>query len=354
MATHDDHPLRASRARSDRASDRGWPRSAHRPCAFAVLALLVVAATGCGGDSDRDDATAATVPSSTTVPAGSTTETTDDSPAEAVVIGHRGASGYAPEHTFASYDLALEQGADYIEQDLQLTSDGVLVVLHDDTLDRTARGPAESCTGLVSDKTLAQLQECEVGSWFNEANPGLADPAFAEQRIPTMKGVLERYGTEVQYYIETKAPDAQTGMEDALLGLLDEAGLGSPEDGSRQVLIQSFSPESLQLIHTERPELPLVQLIVVSGKPLEEATITDAAAYATGIGPASANVDAALVTAAHDSCLDVHPYTVDEPAEMTSLLDLGVDGMFTNTPDVLVDQRDGHAPPPEHCEPPAS
>jgi glycerophosphoryl diester phosphodiesterase len=65
-------------------------------------------------------------------------------------IGHRGASGYAPEHTIPSYDLALALGADYIEQDLQLTSDGVLVVLHDTTLDRTARGLPENCTGDVS------------------------------------------------------------------------------------------------------------------------------------------------------------------------------------------------------------
>jgi glycerophosphoryl diester phosphodiesterase len=68
-------------------------------------------------------------------------------------IGHRGASGYAPEHTFASYDMALQMGADYIEQDLQMTKDGVLVVMHDETLDRTARPTAESqpgdCTGLV-------------------------------------------------------------------------------------------------------------------------------------------------------------------------------------------------------------
>ena len=63
-------------------------------------------------------------------------------PGEQVLnIGHRGASGEAPEHTLSAYDLAIRQGADYIEQDLQLTSDGVLVALHDETLDRTARGP---------------------------------------------------------------------------------------------------------------------------------------------------------------------------------------------------------------------
>ena len=74
-------------------------------------------------------------------------------------IGHRGASGLAPEHTFAAYDLALRLGADYIEQDLQVTKDGVLVVIHDETLDRTASGPAANCTGPVDQKTLGAGQD---------------------------------------------------------------------------------------------------------------------------------------------------------------------------------------------------
>ena len=81
-------------------------------------------------------------------------------------VGHRGASGLAPEHTLASYDLALDFGADYIEQDLRMTSDGVLVVLHDEDLDRTTRGPAENCTGPVSEKTLDQIKTCDVGSFY--------------------------------------------------------------------------------------------------------------------------------------------------------------------------------------------
>src|SRR5215204_4236912 len=234
-------------------------------------------------------------------------------------IGHRGASGYAPEHTFAAYDLALEQGADYIEQDLQMTADGVLVVLHDETLDRTARGPADSCTGPVATKTLAQLQQCDVGSWFNEAHADLADPAYEGLRIPTMEEVLDRYGIDVRYYIETKAPEAQPGMEEALLALLDEAGLGTPTTGDRQVLIQSFSPASLQLVHSLRPELPLVQLLPAVEIPVDEGILGGIAEYAVAIGPASMNVDEALVDAAHTRCLDVHPYTVDDPVEMTRL-----------------------------------
>ena len=93
-----------------------------------------------------------------------------------LVVGHRGASGTRPEHTFASYDHAIELGADYIEQDLQVTSDGVLVVLHDQTLNRTMRGDAENCTGNVRTKTLAQIKTCSAGLWFGAEYDEREDP----------------------------------------------------------------------------------------------------------------------------------------------------------------------------------
>jgi glycerophosphoryl diester phosphodiesterase len=312
---------------------------------LALFAMTVFAA--CGGDdgAGRFDAGA---PRSATVP--TTEEASEADERAATVVAHRGASAYAPEHTFAAYDLALEQGADYIEQDLQLTADGELVVLHDETLDRTARGPAESCTGPVHDKTLEQLRQCDMGSWFNEAHPDLADPAFVGLKIPTMREVIERYGDDARYYVETKAPDAQPGMEQALLDLLDETTLtGERATRSRRVIVQSFSAESLQRIRERQPELPLVLLLYASGTPIAGSTLDDAAKLAIGIGPSSANVDAALVDAAHERCLDVHPYTVDDPAAMSTLLAAGVDGMFTNAPDVLRAQRSQAPAPPTHC-----
>ena len=135
-----------------------------------------------------------------------------------LVIGHRGASAYAPEHTFASWDRALEIGADYLEQDLQMTSDGVLVVLHDDTLDRTTGG---ACRGRVNDHTLAEIRDCDVGSWFNAARPAHADTAYAAERIATLDEVLTRYADRACFYIETKNPAEAPGMEEALLELLD-------------------------------------------------------------------------------------------------------------------------------------
>jgi glycerophosphoryl diester phosphodiesterase len=101
-------------------------------------------------------------------------------------IGHRGASGYAPEHTIPAYDLALEQGADYIEIDLQMTKDGVLVAMHDDTLDRTADAPEgvpkRFCSGPVIKRTLEQIKQCDVGSWFS--------PEYAGEQMPTLEEIF--------------------------------------------------------------------------------------------------------------------------------------------------------------------
>ena len=266
--------------------------------------------------------------------------------APVLVIGHRGASGHAPEHTIASYDLAVSMGADYIEQDLQLTRDGILVALHDPTLDRTARGPAENCTGLVIEKTLSQLKTCDVGSWFNARNPALARAAYVGLRIPTLDEVFARYGHGVNYYIETKNPDEAPGMEEALLALMERHRFRTPAAERWQVLIQSFTAASLQKIHALDVSLPLIQLFPGSLSSADiQATLEAAETYAVGIGPSQGSVDAALVAASHARCLALHPYTVNDSASMQRVLSLGVDGMFTDFPDRL-DAMGRHAAAP--------
>jgi glycerophosphoryl diester phosphodiesterase len=273
---------------------------------FALLILVALAGIpAAGADPDK----------------GVTTDST------VLNIGHRGASGYAPEHTIAAYDLAIEQGADYIEIDLQMTADGVLVAMHDETLDRTATAPEgvpeEYCTGPVIERTLEQIKMCDVG---------------AGEQIPTLEEIFQRYGTSVNYYIETKNPEAVPCkcMEEELLRLMDEYGLIKPAEKRWQVLIQSFSAESLQEIHKMNSELPLIQLYSSSETSDSiRLSLTDVSGYAVGIGPSKDDVDASLVEAAHALCLDVHPYTVNETSDMEALIALGVDGMFTNYPDRL-------------------
>ena len=257
-----------------------------------------------------------------------------------VVIAHRGASGYAPEHTFVAWDLALAQGADYLEQDLQRTRDGVLVVMHDETLDRTARQAGNPCRGLVSERTLSELQDCEVGGWFNEARPRQARREYEGQPIPTLHEVLERYAGRASFYIETKQPAAAPGMEEALLALLREYELIEPARREWQVLVQSFSEDSLRKLHQLEPGLPLIQLLDE-----RETTATSLlrlesiAAYAVGIGPHASRASVALMESAHGCGLAVHPYTVNEPEETARLLTAGVDGLFTDYPDRLLALR---------------
>jgi glycerophosphoryl diester phosphodiesterase len=272
------------------------------------------------------------------VGAAAQTQATLDGPV--LNIGHRGASAYAPEHTFASYDLALEQGADYIEIDLQMTADGVLVAMHDKTLNRTADAPEgvpeQYCRGLVSKKTLEQIKMCDVGSWFNEAYPEYANEDYVGLQIPTLEEIFLEYGTSVNYYIETKNPESAPGMEEELLRLMEEYDLIEPAAQDWQVLIQSFSAESLMKIHEMNSSLPLIQLYSSTETSESiQASLDEVSTYAVGIGPSMTDVDAALVEAAHALCLDVHPYTVNETADMQALIDLGVDGMFTNYPDRL-------------------
>ncbi len=272
------------------------------------------------------------------------------------VIAHRGASAHLPEHTFAAWDRAIELGADYIEQDLQMTSDGVLVVLHDGTLNRTARGSADDCTGPVSEKTLAQLRRCEVSSWKVDALRAAGETSRATelaglppQRIPTLEEVFDRYGSDgsVRYYIETKSPEDAPGMEVELLRVLRESGLDGTAWSNRVVIVQSFSAQSLRLLSEIAPDLPLVQLgdaglddggaAGVSGDGSVGAAMRRIADYAVGWGPPHRMLSPELLGAAHAEELVVHPYTVNDPDRMLELLGMGVDGMFTDVPGQLLE-----------------
>ncbi|MBX9928607.1 MAG: hypothetical protein K2X99_06800, partial [Gemmatimonadaceae bacterium] len=188
------------------------------------------------------------------------------------VVAHRGASWDAPEHTFAAYDQALAAGADYIEQDLQMTRDSVLVVLHDPTGVRTLRG-APACTGRIIDATWLALADCDAGSWFNARWPERARSTYAAERVPTLRAVFARYGRRTRYYIETKNPEEAPGMERQLVSLIREFKLGD------RVLLQSFSTPSLLLLRDLAPDLPRVQLI---GQRLSPDSLMRVAQWAEG------------------------------------------------------------------------
>jgi glycerophosphoryl diester phosphodiesterase len=247
-------------------------------------------------------------------------------------IAHRGASAYAPEHTLAAYRLGERMKGDYIEIDVQMTKDGHLIVMHDETVDRTTNG-----SGRVKDLTLAEIKALDAGSWFNEAYPEYAKPEYAGLRVPTLEEVIREFRKGSRYYIETKSPELYPGMEEKLLEILDRYGLTHKEAlKKRQVIIQSFSRESLLKVHRLNPDIPLVQLYdaEASGSITDEELRT-VKEYAIGIGPNYRRIDREVVRRAHRHGLAVNPYTVNSKEEMRRLIGWGVDGIITNHPDWL-------------------
>lgn len=267
-------------------------------------------------------------------------------------IAHRGASGHAPEHTFASYDLVKKMKADYLELDIQLTKDGQLIAMHDTAVDRTTNG-----TGEVRNKTLSEIKSLDAGSWFNEAYPEKAKQEYVGQKVPTLEEIFQKYGRSMKYYIETKSPDVYPGMEEKLLGLLEKYNLVGQNMSSSRVMIQSFSQESLKKIHSMNQNIPLVQLLWYypndKNEIIEESKITSAPEhvtnkefqeikkYAVGIGPNLRNDNGELIInepymkMARENGLLIHPYTINEKEDMRLLIGWGATGMFTNYPDRL-------------------
>jgi glycerophosphoryl diester phosphodiesterase len=274
-----------------------------------------------------------------------------------ILIAHRGASAYAPEHTLAAYRLALEQRADFVEQDLQVSKDGVLVCLHDLTLERTTnveeifpeRATAAQNgrkTWNVSDFTVQELKTLDAGAWF--------DPKFKGERIPTFQEAIDLVRGKAGLYPETKGPEVYGSrgldMEALLLAQLAANELDRPDsDRSTPVIIQSFSAESLRKMRKAGTSLPLTFLVSdldsSRGRWLTDAGLKDVREFATGLGPAKALLlaDTTLTTRAHAAGLTVTPYTFRSAGmppgrtvkeEMADFLyRIGVDALFTDNPD---------------------
>jgi glycerophosphoryl diester phosphodiesterase len=311
--------------------------------------------------------------------------------ADPLIIAHRGASGERPEHTLASYERAIDQGADYIEPDLVLTKDGVLVARHENEIGGTT--DVADHPEFADRKTSKTIDGIEMSGWFTEdftlaelrtlrARERLPDLRTANKRfdnlypIPTFEEIIQlvrakeaESSRRIGLYPETKHPSYFAGLglphQAALLDLLSRYGYQTEVD---PVFIQSFEVGNLKAIRATS-RLRLIQLVDAEGGPADRPGtsyaemltvqgLTDIAAYADGIGPSAALVIApegatALVGRAHDAGLQVHVWTMrmensflppqyqrlDDPQGLgdftgyvRAIAATGVDGLFSDFP----------------------
>jgi len=264
--------------------------------------------------------------------AGGGTAMASEKHKDIVNVSHRGASGYAPEHTLVSYDMGEKMHGDYIEVDLQMTKDGQLIAMHDEKVDRTTDG-----TGFVKDFTLEQIKQLDAGSWFNEKYPQFANSDYAGLKVPTLEEVFQKFGKNASYYIETKSPEIYPGMEKELLRLVDEYDINK-----KSLLVQSFSQQSLKITNELDPSVKLVQLMSYpSYATITDAQIAEIQEYAMGVGPNHTYLNEEYIQKIVNNGLEIHPYTVNDKERMQQLIDWGVTGMFTNFPDLLHEVKKG-------------
>jgi glycerophosphoryl diester phosphodiesterase len=229
-------------------------------------------------------------------------------PPRPLVIAHRGASGHLAENTLPAYELAIEQRADMIEIDLHRTRDGATVVAHDEELSGLGG------RGEIAAATLDEVRALDAGGG---------------ERVPTLDEVLDRFGERIPFNLELKrgSREAYDGLERAAFDAVRERGL------LERTLFSSFFDPVLERLRAFAPEVRLALLFSPRDPegPLERAR----AVRAEAINPWRGLARPGLIEAAHAEGLAVYPFTVDDEEEMRSLLDLGVDGIFTNFPDRL-------------------
>ena len=219
------------------------------------------------------------------------------------VTGHRGAAGLEPENTLRSIRRAIDLGVDRVEIDVRVTRDGRLVVIHDETVDRTTNGH-----GYVNELTLDEIRKLNAGKG---------------EKVPTLEEVLEITRGKVELQIELKVPEA-TG---STLRLIER------ENAEGEVIITSFIHDLLRRVHDFNPELRTGALFFnVEGDICRKALNV----YSKAIHVYYRNVDAELVRHAHEMGLEIEVWNPDEPKEMMRMIKLGVDSIGTNRPDILL------------------
>jgi glycerophosphoryl diester phosphodiesterase len=246
----------------------------------------------------------------------------DSSLLRPIVLAHRGARGHAPENTLLAFALAFDLGADAIEFDVQRSSDGQLVVIHDDTLDRTTDGH-----GPVRQTTFAALRSLNAGVRWN-----------TPQRVPTLAEMFDLVGTRgAAMNLEVKANSTEDALATAEIVLASLTELG--EQMRARLLVSSFELDAVAWLKSRLPWLRVAALFTGAQWRRE-----DMIAHALDLGAEALHPNLRLVTPdlierAHVAGLGVNVWTANRWSTIRKLLALGVDGIFSDLAERVVIER---------------
>lgn len=235
------------------------------------------------------------------------------------VIGHRGAAALAPENTLAGLGAGLRAGCRMLEVDAKLTADGALILLHDDTLDRTTNG-----IGPAAPLTLSQVQRLDAGGRFS--------PNFEGEQVPTLAAALDlclEHGAALNIEIKP-CPGCAQATAEAVMSLLARRPAGQ----TPPVLLSSFQPDALAVAQSRDADRPR-GLLLAPGMIDDWQAQADALQAAT-VNISDADADAALIQAIRATGRSALIYTVNDPSRAVALWQAGAAAVFTDVPDLLV------------------
>ena len=236
------------------------------------------------------------------------------------IFAHRGASAYAPENTLAAFQLARDLGADGVELDIQMTSDGRLVVIHDETLDRTTSG-----SGWVKAMSLSQIKAL---------NASMGSQRFPNEKVPTLEEVFDLLA-DTSMVINIEIKDGRVlypGIAEKVLAMIDQ------RNWEYRITISSFNHITLAHI---RQIGSLVYTGILFSDVLYEPWNYAHQLWATALHPHYLYIDGlpGLIEESRNSLLEINVWTVDEVADIDRMLARGVDGIITNHPDRALERR---------------
>jgi glycerophosphoryl diester phosphodiesterase len=252
-----------------------------------------------------------------------------------LIIGHRGASAVAPENTMAAFREAIAAGCDGIEFDVRLTRDGIPVIIHDNTLRRTA-----GLTARVADLTWAELEQVDVGSWFARSR-NLAPGSFANETVPSVDQLLTLFkSNDLLIVLEMKceSPSEHRPLAKACCRLIDEHSL------KRRVIVECFDLAALPVVKSIDPEIKTAALFeprISTPSVLFDQSILDQAIAvgASVLAPHHRLARESLVAKAKSAGLQIAVWTVDDAAWIAHARSIGVDALITNDPAAMLAHR---------------